>query len=199
MDFHSRNNSSYWLQAYCALNSGLSNIQEKYSLFLSSQWPGEVKFIIIPNILMWIDTRKSTGLLAWDHPVSKQNQELYLGTDSNSQVFNDYFSKKRSQTRNTNIWLVWMNKSIVHYTLISRELICMTPFSRVPFSSSELISLRLQTANPAVDQGLEYRRMMGMEIRKEAKAKMCRSWWQANTSNCFLMQKVGIWAPFKPA
>lgn len=55
---------------------------------------------------MWIDTRKSTGLLAWDHPVSKQNQELYLGTDSNSQVFNDYFSKKRSQTRNTNIWLV---------------------------------------------------------------------------------------------
>lgn len=130
------------------------------------------KSLSLAPIFWWgINTRKSTGLLARDNPVSKQNQDLGLGTDSNSQVLNDYFSKKRSQTSNTNIWLVWMNKSVVYCTLISCGLICMTPVSRAPFSSSELIRLRLQTTNPAVDQGRDYRGMVGAEMRRKQELK----------------------------
>lgn len=47
----------------------------------------------------------------------------------------------------------------------------MTPVSRVPFSSSELIRLRLQTANPAVEQGLDYRGMVGAEMRRKQELK----------------------------
>lgn len=47
----------------------------------------------------------------------------------------------------------------------------MTPVSRAPFSSSELIRLRMQTANPAVEQGRDYRGMVGAEMRRKQEIK----------------------------